>query len=378
MTIYIFEDKEYSRLYPLTYLRPVFDLRCGILTLKEKIQLAYPKAKIKVLCRKDFSEDQISEEGLFINGRILANKNLAKLLPLRGPDELFFCEDELVAVRTSKPPKGLNELFSLSLPRKNVEVKIIRYAWDLIKLNHLALEEDFSALFKRPKNQGKTHGSAIFYQKENIQIDKGAEVEALCVLDARSGPIYIASGAKVTSLSKIEGPAYIGKNSLILKAHLRQNTSIGPSCKVGGEVEDSIFLGFSNKQHEGYVGHSYICEWVNLGALTTTSDLKNNYSHIKVWVNGEMIDSKEQFMGSVISDHSKTAIGSMLNTGTVMGIFVNYFSPELSPKYLPSFTWGTKEKYELEKALETAEKMMKRRNASLTSSHKSIIKAIYR
>ncbi len=346
MNIYIYEDKEYSNLYPLTYLRPVFDLRCGILTLKEKIQLLYPKTKIKLLARKEFNLDKIDAPGGFINGRALLNKAI--------------------------PLKEAN-----TIPQEEAKTRLINYPWELIKYNGQAIKDDFQMLFKSPKIQGNVHSSTALYNKKDIQIDPGAEVEALCVLDARSGPIYIATGAKITSLSKIEGPAFIGKNSLILKAHIRQNTSIGPSCKIGGEVEDSIFLGFSNKQHEGYVGHSYICEWVNLGALTTTSDLKNNYSHIKVWVNGKMVDSKEQFVGSFIGDHSKTAIGSMLNTGTVMGIFVNYFSPELSPKYLPSFTWGTKEKYELEKALETAEIMMKRRNAVLAEATIKFLRKLY-
>jgi len=214
----------------------------------------------------------------------------------------------------------------------------IEFLWDLIAGLKEDLEADFRVLGVGVR--GKIHSSVVIYAPENMLIEEGAEVEACAVLDARSGPIYI------------------GKNTIIRpQSYLRGPLSIGPACRIGGEVSHSIFHGYSNKAHYGFIGHSYIGEWVNLGAGTTNSNLKNNYGTVKV---GE-VDSGQQFVGCFIGDHAKLGIGTLITTGAVIGVAANVFGGGSTPKVMPSFSWGEDKIYALDKAIAAAGEMMKRR-----------------
>lgn len=236
--------------------------------------------------------------------------------------------------------------------------KKIKHLWDLIVDLGKDLEEDLKWMGSGVK--GAAHPSAVIYDEEKVLIENGAEIEAGAVLDARSGPIYI------------------GKNSIIRPcAYLRGPLSIGPECRIGGEVMHSIFHGYSNKAHYGFIGHSYVGEWVNLGAGTTNSNLKNNYGTVKVWVNGEEVDSGQQFLGCFIGDYAKLGIGTLIATGAVIGVGANIFGGGVTPKVVPSFAWGEKGKYRLEEFLQTAALVMQRRGKVLTEEQKAILKTVY-
>lgn len=234
----------------------------------------------------------------------------------------------------------------------------INYLWDLIKHLREDLEEDLRVLGSGVK--GQVHPSAVIHAPENVLVEDGAQVEALAVLDARSGPIYI------------------GKNTIVRpQSYLRGPLSIGPECRIGGEVTHSIFHGYSNKAHYGFIGHSYIGEWVNLGAGTTNSNLKNNFGTVRVAINGKEVDSGEQFLGCFIGDHAKTGIGTLITTGAVIGVGANVFGGGVTPKCVPSFSWGADRVYDLKKALGAARTMMERRGRKLSDGEESLLKKVH-
>ncbi|MFA4857686.1 MAG: putative sugar nucleotidyl transferase [Candidatus Margulisiibacteriota bacterium] len=426
----IFEDAGYKKLEPITLLRASFEVKCGILSLLDKILLEYGAPatqsatekktgpKVILACRGMLKEtvqerhpeckviefngttlpnttavatsleaaaNALAGACLFINGRILAEPNLSKKIPLDGPDETFVCNGTVVAARLSTgkglgiSPQKQSKQPARKLPQiktTKIDVKLIDYPWQLIKENSAQIEADYKRINKKgAKKKAAIHKTVTFYKRENTIIGQGATIEAQVVIDARRGPVIIDAGAHIMPLTYIEGPAYIGENSTILGAQIRSGTSIGPSCKVHGEVTNSIIHGYSNKAHYGFLGHSYICEWVNLGAGTTNSNLKNNYGNIKMWNDGQLVDTKEQFMGCLIGDHTKTAIGTMINTGTVISIFCNIFEG-MPPKYVPPFSFGMKEKFEIEKALRMSAAALQRRKKQLTNAEKQLIKLL--
>jgi UDP-N-acetylglucosamine diphosphorylase/glucosamine-1-phosphate N-acetyltransferase len=228
---------------------------------------------------------------------------------------------------------------------------------------------------------GKVYEGAHLINKENIFIDEGASIKPGVVLDAEGGPIYIGKNAKIFPNAVIEGPAFIGnKTAIKIGAKIYENTSIGEVCKVGGEVEGCIIHSYSNKQHDGFLGHSYLAMWVNLGADTNNSDLKNNYGNVKVTINGEQINSGSMFVGLTMGDHSKAGINTMFNTGTVVGISSNVFGSGFPQKYIPSFSWGGTDStiiYDIEKAIEVARRVMSRRNINLYDTEEKVIREVF-
>ncbi len=405
--ICIFEDINHTRLFPLVYFRPVYNLRCGILSLKEKIQYAHPGVPIALHCRTyladymrlrnpQFSVNELAGKNcLFVNGRVIAGKDFAKKIPLHGSiDTVYMNGDQVVAARVSgnklrQLKNHLAGIFSLSdfdgLVREEVDVQIVNYPWNLIKYNGEQLRSDYAWLQSREakkKHVSKKFVDAYLLNEKNIHFGSNVIVQPGVVIDASEGPVYIGNNVTIMSFSAIIGPAYIGDNSVVkIGAKIYHDTSIGPVCKVGGEIEASIIHGYSNKQHDGFLGHSYLGAWVNCGAGTVTSDLKNNYSQIKVYINGEAIDSGMQFVGVTIGDHSKTAINSTFNTGTVVGVSSNIFGTGFPPKYVPSFSWGaageTFTTYNIERAIDVARRVLVRRKISLTDPEEKLFRKIF-
>jgi UDP-N-acetylglucosamine diphosphorylase/glucosamine-1-phosphate N-acetyltransferase len=400
----IFEDSFTRRLLPLTYLRPVYDLRCGILTLREKLARAYPGSTVHLHVRgtlKDLVAQQHQGilvnrvEGvrcLFLNGRVLASGALAKAVPPDGPDGLFVMGETLVAARISgkaldairgKLPDAVTASLFGSLPVTPVSVTEIRYPWDLINHNGEEIRADFALIAPTPDKRvrGTVYPGAHLVSPGNIVVGEGSKIKPGVVLDAEGGPIFIGSQVTVFPNAVIEGPAFIGDRSLIkVGAKIYENTSIGEVCKVGGEVEASIIHAYSNKQHDGFLGHAYLGMWVNLGADTNNSDLKNNYGSVKLIIDGETVDSGSMFMGLVMGDHSKSSINSMFNTGTVVGVSSNVFGSGFPPKSIPSFAWGGAEglsTYDLEKALEVARRVMGRRKMALSGAEENAIRSVF-
>ncbi len=250
-------------------------------------------------------------------------------------------------------------------------VTMLRNPWDLFTLNSDVIHSDFKFKNQPGIVKGDVHPFAAIYNENNVYVGQGSCIEDFVVINAKKGPVYIEENVVVEAGSYLEGPLYIGKGCQISGARIR-NASIGQQCRIGGEVSSSVFFRYSNKGHYGFVGHSYVGEWVNLGAGTTTSNLKNTY--------GEVRKSGLQFFGSIISDHVKTGIGSLLNTGTVIGFGANIFGTGLHNKDIAAFSWGSPERYEVcqkEKFFEIAGRMMQRRQIDLREIEKELISSLY-
>ncbi len=386
--IYIYEDEGYRNFLPLVYLRPVFDLYCGMFTFKERIQKLYPDSKIQTLSRFDSQTLKLlNSQTLFINGRAILHS------PLPDDEGIFTTGDEVVGFQISdsrfqipdlEPPIKTEFLDFLKKKLKKIEVEatVIKYPWDLIEENESIIVKDFELLSQ--SEIAPTRSKKQEARSKNIWISESAKIEEGVFL--YGGPIYIGDKAHIKPPTIIEGPCFIGDGAIIDGAKIRPGTTIGRVCRIGGEVETSIFSDYSNKHHEGFVGHSFIGEWVNLGALTTTSDLKNTYGTVKVQSEkregkSEQIDTGHLKVGSFIGDHTKTGIGILLNTGCVIGCFANIYGGSLMPKYIPSFTWGAKNElteYNLEKAIEVAKKVMARRKVKLTKDYEQRIRKAFK
>lgn len=405
MQICIFEDLEFSNLEPLVFNRPVYDLLCGTSTLKEKILRSYGNVSYSLHTRpylKALVEYQnpgipvnrIDDNYcLFLNGRIIAPSNLSEILPLiETEDKVYVNEETVVAAylsgeRLKKRKSFLNDLFSISdfegVPIKIIDIKCANYIWDLMNLNGNLIKDEAEFFINDSRNNyvNILPPSVHTIKPENIFIGKNANVKPGVVLDASNGPIIIDEDIEIFPNAVIVGPSYIGKGSKIKScATIYENVTIGKICKIGGEVEQSVFMPYSNKQHSGFIGHAYIGSWVNLGADTNNSDLKNNYSPVKATIGGQEIETGLQFLGLMMGDHSKSAINTMFNTGTVVGFSCNIFGAGFPDKYIPSFSWGGAEKmitYDLKKSMETAKVVMARRKVEFTKADEEVFKTVF-
>jgi UDP-N-acetylglucosamine diphosphorylase/glucosamine-1-phosphate N-acetyltransferase len=402
--VVIFEDEGYANLLPLTYTRPAARLRCGIVTLWEKIAAAYPRARIVVHTR-DYVAPVVAEElfevkvneltgdsALLVNGRLMAAADMARTIPATGDDRAFLCDGDVVAARLSGGKLAeIAKLISAGTPLPSgwfdglevrpVELPTIRYPWDLISHNAKQIAADFERMSLGGRIDGSVHESAVLTVKDRIHVADGAKVQAGALLVADDGPIHIGPGAKVMSGAVLEGPISVGPGSSIkMLAKIYEGTSIGEHCKIGGEVEECVFQAYSNKQHDGFMGHSFFGEWINIGADTNNSDLKNNYSTVKVTIHGRQVDSGSMFVGSTVGDHSKSGINSMFNTGTVIGVGCNIFGADFPPKYVPSFCWGGAAglvEHDLDKFLTTAERVVARRDRELTAAFRNMLTRVF-
>ncbi len=399
----IFEDRKVENFYPLTLTRPVYDLRCGISTLGKKISKISRK-DVHLLCReylgpvtsqknKAFKVNNLQDikrkNVLFVNGRALLLNQ--EEIPLEGEEEMGIQEQDIVYARLNKDTlkklllsseEKIEETLTQAkqlIKVKESKVNLLEYPWELIKFNSDAIRADFKIKGKSGI-EGKVKKGAYLVNPSQIYIGKGTEVEAGVVLNAKEGPIYIGEKVRIRPPTIIDGPSYIGEGTIIDGAKVREGCSIGPVCRIAGEIEESIFHAYSNKHHDGFIGHAYIGEWINLGALTTNSDLKNTYGTIKVPIQGTLMDSKDIKVGSFIGDHTKTGIGTLLDTGCVIGIACNIFGGGIAPKFVPSFNWGGEKKWvenKLDKAIELAKLTMGRRDVTQTQADRDLLRKVY-
>ena len=346
--------------YPLTLSRPLWELRCGITSLAEKLiartgadSAAYfvpdymadayrartrqPVNEPSVLAGDDLLivDPRVKADGLEVGGRsqvgldkdgeLLYARIAKKDLPTLAADDI----DKFIADAKAKLPN-----IKSSLPTW-------QYLWDLVLASGEQITADFAAAGKSGIEGTVEQPTVIRGGSGDVYIGPGATVHPMVVIDAEHGPVYIDRGAQIQPFSRIEGPCYIGEKTIITGAKCREGNSIGPVCRVGGEVEESIIQGYSNKYHDGFLGHAYVGEWVNLGALTTNSDLKNDYSSVSVMLDGrKAIDTGSIKVGSLIGDHSKTSIGTLLNSGSYLGAMtVIMATGKPLPKFIPSFGW---------------------------------------
>ncbi len=294
--ICIFEDKDYSKFLPLSYTRAVYELKCGMRTLLDKIVSQYSDANVTLYCREDIASvlkeryqypvnEKLTETCLFINGRILA----AQPFTLTGEEEIGVKDSTLVYARISEknlnlitPEKllsgnMLDELKNSGIKIVQVDCNLMNYTWDIVNKNPEEIEKDFLFFAKQPAIEGNLHDGVNIINRSQVHIEKEAEIKPGVVLDASNGSIFISEDVTIEPNAVIEGPCYVGKKSIIrLGAKIREGTSIGEMSRVGGEVEESIIHSYSNKQHDGFLGHAYLGMWCNLGASTNNSDLKNN------------------------------------------------------------------------------------------------------
>lgn len=399
-SICIFEDEYYEHLLPLVFLRPVYDLRCGIMTLREKINYYFSNFKFVLHTRKSL-HNAVQERNpkldvnfyqkeniLFVNGRLLIDKQITKEIKKLDLNSSLVGDGNIIAANISA--EQIEYLFSsdsdfiqfdkIELKSKEVTAKLISYPWNLVNENGSQIINDYSLSVKE-NNKTKKFSSVEYSNKRNIFIENGVKIDPFVHLDATDGPIYISKDVHIMSHVLIQGPAFIGKGSVV-KAHssLYHDTSIGEVCKVGGEIEATIIHSYTNKQHDGFLGHSYIGSWVNLGASTNNSDLKNNYSSVSVLIKGKNVDTKSQFVGLIMGDHSKTAINTMFNTGTIVGVSSNIFGSGFPPRYIPSFSWGGSDfirNYDIEKCLEVARVVLGRRKIQLTQAEEELLRDVY-
>lgn len=402
----LFEDHQYINLEPLVLLRPVFELRTGIHTIKKRIIALYPQKKIHLLCRKHL-EDSVKSKSpkyivndlsgvkdacLFINAGTLLTEKIKE----PSSDEMGIANGRIVYIFLSKEKLKLVQRASFTDPELinrlkreiktvDVNIKMVTYPWDIVNNAGEMIRADFKQKMSlNKKSKGFIDKAVTVYgPKSELYIEEGAVVEAGTIIHTDSGPVYIDRDAKVRAPSIIDGPAYIGERSIIDAAKIRGNTSIGHTCRIGGEVEESIIQAFSNKHHEGFLGHAYLGEWVNLGALATNSDLKNNYGTIRIYVNGVMKDCGTIKMGCFIGDHTKIGIGVLINTGSVIGVGCNIFGGGIIPsKYVPSFLWGSNagvfNEYSKEKFLSDVKTVMGRRKKSPSAGDVQLIGDVYK
>lgn len=392
--ICFFSDEKATRFQPLTLTRPVDDLRVGIYTIREKWEKTLSLNKSSRLLPDymtgvfDKGVCKGEEPCLWLNSRYLPNAELVSaIFDLKVNEKLVHKKEVVAALVDGETSAQLfNQGDFQSDGLKKVEFKngwAINYIWDLIELNSDQIKADIA--LTKLKNISKTGlgVEAVVHYEENIFIGDNVHIEPGCIFIAKNGPIVIEDGAEIEAGSILRGPIAVGKGATVkMGARIYGGTTIGPVCKVGGEVSGSIFHSYSNKAHDGFCGNSIFGQWVNLGANTITSNLKNDYKSVKVidWKTKKLMETGRQFLGTIMADHSKTAINTMLNTGTVCGVSSNVFIDYLSPKIINSFTWlgpGGEELYRFEKAVEVMKSMMKRRDISMSDDYLEMMSQIF-
>jgi UDP-N-acetylglucosamine diphosphorylase/glucosamine-1-phosphate N-acetyltransferase len=370
MRINLDDNGLHLRFAPLTLTRPIGNLRMGILTNDERWKMFLPDAEIGFKTEKYLSGKFISiENGIRVNAAVIPNEDLvAATMHLEDNTALFL--NELLLAE--------NGVASSKIQFKGEVPVILENRWDLFQKNDLVIKADFELITAGRKSQNLSKSNTVIGSSEIIFLEEGAKVEA-SILNTTSGPIYIGKDAEIMEGSIVRGPLAMCEHSALkLGTKIYGATTLGPHCKVGGEVNNSVFQAYSNKGHEGFVGNSLIGEWCNLGADTNTSNLKNNYGNVSTYSYESEKEEKTnvQFMGLTMGDHSKCGINTMFNTATVVGVSCNIYGADFPPKFIPSFSWGGSAgfvPFKFEKAIEYANKMMERRGLKLSEEEVEIL-----
>lgn len=391
--------------YPLALSRPIWELRCGMSSLGEKLVAKIGAADVACFvppymaeayrARTSWPVNQSAslrgDDLILVSGRVKAGE---LSVPRSGPSRAVFDPDgQLLLARILREDLPRLDASSIEgfvrsvrqvIPAAEPSVAAWNYTWELILANPRQLAEDFAAAGRSGIEGTLEQPSAIRGSLKDVYIAPGAVVHPMVVIDATGGPVYLDQQVEVHPFTRIEGPCYVGKKTILFGAKCREGNSIGPVCRVGGEVEESILQGYSNKYHDGFLGHAYVGEWVNLGALTTNSDLKNDYSSVSVILDGyNAVDTGSTKVGSLIGDHTKTSIGTLLNTGAYVGAMaVIATTGGLLPKFIPSFAWfleGVVTKgFGKQKLYQTARAAMSRRGCQWTAAEEAMWDEIYK
>jgi UDP-N-acetylglucosamine diphosphorylase/glucosamine-1-phosphate N-acetyltransferase len=383
MNVVLFDNGSlWKEFLPLTYTRPLSEIRFGILTIKEK----WDKF-LKTNCSyytQDFLAIKFhlkeTANSLFIASHVCPDAALVKEIGKLKKGEALVKDKSVIAFIGSS--KEIGNTSNLSEKNYSGNIFQLERTWDIFKKADAALRMDFDLLTKKRKSAPISKTVRIIGKRSNVFFEKGVHAEA-CIINAGTGPVYIAKDAEIMEGSAIRGPFSLGEHSTLkLNTKVYGATVIGAHCKVGGEISNSVIFGYSNKAHDGFIGNTVIGEWCNLGADTNTSNLKNNYADVKLfsYALNKQIDSGQQFVGTIMGDHSKTGINTMLNTGTVVGVGANTFGGGFPPTHIPSFTWGGAngvETYKIDKMFETAEKVFERRGIKFNAAEKEMLRHIF-
>ena len=388
MNIILFDNNNRQHLLPFTFLRPISEIRCGILTLTEKwnsvLKGDYSFKTEEYLNVK--YPTNIENENLFINGALFpTNEIVTEINSLKLGELLVNKNNELLAVKL-----GLNDatLFneceladSKNVKIANSNVNILRNIWDIFSFNDREIKFDFELITNGRISQKISDTNRVICP-ENIFIEEGAIVEH-AIINAKDAKVYIGENAEIMEGSMIRGSFALGEHSVLkMGSKIYGATTIGHDCKVGGEVNNCVFFAYSNKAHDGFVGNSVFAEWCNLGADTNNSNLKNNYAPVKVWnyPKRSFVNTGLQFCGLFMGDHSKCGINTMFNTGTVVGISSNIYGSGFPRNFIPSFSWGGAAgfvHFELEKAKDVAKRMYERRELTFNNADADIFTDVY-
>ncbi|MDY0200130.1 MAG: GlmU family protein [Bacteroidales bacterium] len=386
-SIILFDDNRREQLLPLTFTRPVCMIRIGILTIKEKWEkMLNTEAQSLTVDYLSVKFKPTQKDGSFtlINGGVLPSQSIIQAIKKLNSGEALTKEGSVIAAILPYMPKiGFQEdlkIFDKTF-ELNEEIEEVLNLWDIYAKNGMAIENDFN-LITKGRVSAPISASNHAVNTDRIFIEEGAIVEC-SVLNAQQGAIYIGKDAEVMEGSLVRGPFALCEHSgLKLGAKIYGPTTIGPYSKVGGEVNNSVIFGYTNKAHDGFLGNSVIGEWCNIGADTNTSNLKNNYAIVKLWnyKKGGFVNTGQQFCGLIMGDHSKCGINTMFNTGTIVGVSANIFGDGFPRNFIPSFSWGGAQGfsvYKTSQAFETAQKAMERRGLELSEEDKQILTYIF-
>ena len=382
MNYILFDGDVRNSLLPFTYTRPVADIRVGILTIREKWE------KYLGLTTTTITEEYLEEkypmvelaENVLINASFCPTKSLVEKVKNLSKNEAIFKGEDVIAFFTSDSQEEVNfdDYRQIEFDEALLQIK---NTWDIFSLNDKAIQEDFDLITEGRKSQPIPEGTR-YLRKENIFIEEGAEI-IFATLNASKGPIYIGKDTEIMEGSVVRGPFAMCEHSVLkLNTKIYGATTLGPYCKVGGEVNNSVLMGYSNKGHDGFLGNSVLGEWCNLGADTNNSNLKNNYTEVKLWnyETGRFAKTGLQFCGLMMGDHSKCGINTMFNTGTVIGVSANVFGNGFPRNFIPSYSWGGASgftEYKTNKVFEVAEVVMQRRNLVFDDKDQKILTHVF-
>ena len=387
MNIILFDDATRSRLLPFTYTRPVADVRCGIMTMRERWEhiTGRKTSTLTIGYLQEVFPLQAETDNIFINGSVFATKIMFDVIRALNMGEKLVKEGVLVAYRCSEVNFDFETQSSITstLTKKQYPHPLYRinHKWDIFSQNDRVIREDYKLL-----TEGRISAAVpehVTIAGSDIFIEEGAFINPGTIINAKEGPIYIGKDAEILEGVMIRGPLAVGEHGVIkMGAKIYGATTIGEGCKVGGEISNVVFFANSNKGHDGYLGNSVIGEWCNLGADTNCSNLKNNYDEVQIWEEHEnkMVKTGLIFCGLLMGDHSKSGINTMFNTGTVVGVSCNIYGGNFPDKFIPSFSWGGSESmtsYRLDKAIETANRMMGRRKKHLSEAEEKMYQHIF-
>lgn len=385
MNYILFDDYSRHNLLPFTYTKPVCEIRIGILTIKEKWE-KYLNTSVSFDTQDYLSSKygkHLTDDNCYINGKICPNEELFDLISTLKIETAIKGGNDLIAYRTSSKDKIDFEALLNSATEVSKNYISVKNPWDIFSKNGDAIKQDFILLTKGKISKALPASNTVIGNRNDVFLEEGAVVEA-SILNTKSGPIYIGKDAEVMEGSVVRGPFALCEHSALkLSTKVYGPTTIGPHSKVGGEINNSVVFGFSNKAHDGFLGNSVVGEWCNLGADTNNSNLKNNYGNVKLfnYKKDAMVDTGLQFCGLMMGDHSKCGINTMFNTGTVVGVGANIFGGGFPPTHIPSFTWGGSEGmevYRLDKMFETANRVYARRGLNMTDEEKQILSEVFK